>query len=124
MRSYVKDSFKSAEESISWLLSLEDSPFTLNNRYLCDTKDKFLACYKTRRLHEMNPAFFDFLDGGDPGLPALIADLEKLPGLANLHPSDIAKLLPADKMEAAMDIMAEVQAYLLSKNHMLSRSID
>jgi hypothetical protein len=72
----------------------------------------------------MNPAFFDLLDGGEPGLPALITDLEKLPGLANLHPSDIAKLLPADKMEAAMDIMAEVQACLLSKDHMLSRSID
>ncbi|KAL4066187.1 P-loop containing nucleoside triphosphate hydrolase protein [Scleroderma citrinum] len=93
------------KERIHWLLQLEGSPVTLNTHYFSEYRDKFLAYYKGVR--DKNGYTSHILKTA--GVQKVISSLAEI-GL-NTQPEDLAKLLPADPMEAAITIMASVRAY-------------
>ena len=126
------------QERITWLLKLEDKPFSLNTHYLADYKSKFLAHYKgSREQHENTdliknidahnappspppPIIFPSTTTAPPPKPAIsffqpsvknaLASLAAI-GLPGVKAEDLPKLLPPDQMEPALIIMADVRAY-------------
>ena len=110
---------------------MENRPFTMNTHYLSDYRAKFLAYYKgSRQLNEhsdvmkviqgfsssSNQAMIarGFQNGGPyatqpTGIAKAIAGLAEI-GMI-IKPEDLPKLLPPDKMEPALGIMADVRAY-------------
>jgi hypothetical protein len=108
-----------AEKSIDWLLSLEDSPFTLNTHYLADYQDKFIAYYKGTRQNDINQDFLAQLKGSGAEITKdILSNLVQL-GVHGAQPFDLAKLLPPDKMEPAIGIMAEIRSYFQGKRSVL-----
>lgn len=129
---------------ISKLIRLEqDGPLTLNEHYLADYKDKFLSYYKGARERNRNPtlakaiasvmpatAIASFMlptpDDGDqsydeePPAPIarILSNLASI-GLDAVRPEDLAKLLAPDKMDPALNIMADVRAYFQGKGNFL-----
>ena len=55
MQQHVTKCMERTEERVSWLLALEDRPFTMNNHYLSDYRSKFLAHYKGARKSYQQP---------------------------------------------------------------------
>ncbi|RDB20697.1 Interferon-induced GTP-binding protein Mx [Hypsizygus marmoreus] len=112
------------EERIQWLLDLEDRPFSLNTHYLTDYRDKFLAYYKGAREKDRNAVLakaisaystsarttFGESSPQPTGMAKVLAGLVEI-GVVGTKPADIAKVLPADEMEPALKIMADVRAY-------------
>ncbi|PPQ91261.1 hypothetical protein CVT25_006378 [Psilocybe cyanescens] len=98
-----------AEDKISWLL--EGDPFSLNTHYLTDYKEKFLA-YKGERQHYNDSGIMASLnEGNNPHITeALSAPVAT--GLSRINPIDLQKLLPSDEIGPALNIMADVRAYL------------
>lgn len=107
---------------IIWLLELEKNPRTLNGHYYSDYRDKFLAHYRALRHSETHGSFLKNLrsynskssktlssDFGTHTRDAL-AGLAEM-GLDGLRAPDLAKLLPTDPYEPALNIMASVRAY-------------
>lgn len=125
MQQHVTQCLKYAEERISWLLAMEDRPFTMNDHYLSDYKDKFLAHYRgARELYQQPDVVrtiqsfsstqaaraFQFNNGQPTGVAKVIASLAEM-GMSGIKAEDLAKLFPPDKMEPALEIMADVRAY-------------
>ena len=128
-------------ERIGWLLRLESQPFTLNASQLATYKNGYLAEYRDERILYQPPRLrnaiseYDqwvsgraqkFVFGKPPVSPGTFAPqdadgpaqhvgqvLGMLPclGLTNVTASDLAKLLPPDRFDPALEIMAEVRAY-------------
>jgi hypothetical protein len=114
-----------AKKRAAWLLKVEGEPFTVNNHYLADYKEKFLAhyrrarrdakrkatLYKSRSTVNILPASIGepSKDVGDPVTEALTA-LSRA-GYTGLTKEDLPKLLGQDAMEPALEIMAMVRAY-------------
>ena len=118
----------------SWLLEIEDRPFSLNTHYLSDYKSKFLAHYKgSREKYERSnlsniidqyvhptPSVtnaFSFGKGNSnqpqpppTGITKVLAGLAEI-GMSGIKAEDLPKLLPPDRMEPALTIMADVRAY-------------
>ncbi|KAJ4482537.1 P-loop containing nucleoside triphosphate hydrolase protein [Lentinula aciculospora] len=122
---HMEDRFEATKNRIEWLLSLEHRPFTMNTHYLSYYKGKFLSYYKGCRVQDLNPELniaFRTLDSNRQSIGIhgsspkentaneVLAGLAKL-GISDLQAIDLVKLLPADAMEQALDIMAEVRAY-------------
>jgi hypothetical protein len=117
----------STQERVTWILALEDRPFSLNTHYLADYKSKFLAYYKGAREQDRNKDLMSAIQSYSPPLavplrrpgyadPSLIGIAKVLAGLVEIgihgvKPEDLAKLIPPDGMEPAMNIMADVRAY-------------
>ena len=137
IQQHIKHCLERAEERISWLFELEDWPFSLNTHYLADYKSKFLAHYKgTRQKYEQvdilsaiqsyNKDKSRLGKGGtttvakapsDPttasqinGITKIMTGLAEI-GMTGILPEQLPKLLPSDRMEPALVIMAEVRAY-------------
>ncbi|KAF7428945.1 hypothetical protein PC9H_008182 [Pleurotus ostreatus] len=132
LQNHIQAACHRAEERIKWLISLEARPFTLNEHYLSEYKDKFLSFYKAVRQSQRNPELLasinDHLtnppkaavynrsghvvtDAVQPnGIAKILSGLAEV-GILGVKPEDIPKLLPSDTMEPAMTIMAEVRAY-------------
>ena len=126
MQQHVTECLKHAEERISWLLALEDRPFTMNNHYLSDYRNKFLAHYRGARESHQQPDVMrtiqsyssssmaarqvNVYNGQPTGVAKVMASLAEI-GMNSVRPDDLAKLLPSDKMEPALVIMADVRAY-------------
>jgi len=101
-------------------------PFSLNTHYLADYKDKFLAHYKGAREKYDRGALIDVIDKcnkkprkssktdwpeSEPtGIDKVLAGLAEM-GISGVKPEDLPKLLPPDRMEPALLIMADVRAY-------------
>jgi len=126
------------QERITWLLKLEDKPFSLNIHYLADYKSNFLAHYKGSREQHENmdlirsidaynapspsppPPMFSATTAAPPPKAAIsffqpsvknaLASLAAI-GLPGVKAEDLPKLLPPDQMEPALVIMADVRAY-------------
>jgi hypothetical protein len=130
----MKKCLERAEERIQWLLELEVSPFSLNTHYLADYKAKFLAHYKSSR-DEHNRAHLatairdyelesqakarqskkgtvsSFSTPAEPiGIAKILSGLAEI-GMTGIKPEGLANLLPPDRMEPALIIMADVRAY-------------
>ena len=123
IQQYIKYCLERTEERISWLLEVEDWPFTLNTHYLSDYKDKFLAYYKGSRENytqvDLNNSIQSYTyDSSNAsqgsyqptGIAKILAGLAEV-GLYGVKPEDLPKLLPSDSMEPALMIMADVRAY-------------
>lgn len=101
-------------------------PFSLNTHYFADYKDKFLAHYKGTREKYERGALIDVIDkcnkkprkssktdwhDSEPtGIDKVLAGLAEM-GMSGVKPEDLPKLLPPDRMEPALLIMADVRAY-------------
>lgn len=132
----MKTCLERAEERIVWLLELEDLPFSLNTHYLADYKSKFFAYYKGSREEynraDLMNAIRDY-EGTAPaptsdtsgrgmtknpvvnvieptGIAKILTGLAEI-GVTGVKPEDLAKLLPPDRMEPALTIMADIRAY-------------
>lgn len=119
----VKACFENTKKKIDWLVQLERQAFTLNTHYLADYRDKFLAHYKGARQAGEHGDLVErirrYIPGGPPdvfaGAPEdaiskVLSGLVEL-GMPGIKPEDIPKLLPADELEPALEIMADVRAY-------------
>lgn len=122
----MKTRLESAEKYIAWLITLEDLPFSLNTHYLADYKSKFFAYYKGSREEynraDLMNAIREYENQGpspprsasptvEPtGIAKILSGLAEI-GVNSVRPEDLAKLLPPDRMEPALTIMADIRAY-------------
>jgi hypothetical protein len=118
---------EAAQALIAKLIALEtDGPLTLNEHYLKDYKAKFLTYYKAAREKQQNPVLAQAIKIFKPGqAPVLDSHNRPVPptgiaqalsglagvGLSAVSAQDLVKLLPPDRMDAALNIMADVRAY-------------
>jgi len=123
------------EAYIDWLIQLEDRPFTLNNHYLSDYKDKFLSYYKGSREKDNNGSLMQTIKNyktpvpnpynpspTPTGVSKVLAGLVEI-GMVGVNPGDLPKLLPSDGMEPALTIMADVRSYFQGTYVFVSASI-
>jgi hypothetical protein len=121
---HLKQCLERTEEQIMWLLQLEGRPFSLNTHYLADYKSKFLSHYRATReqykQYQLVKAIQNYgknettIVSGVPyqptGIAKVFAGLAEL-GVTGVKVEDLPKLLPPDRMEPALIIMADVRAY-------------
>jgi hypothetical protein len=120
---HIKKRCERTMEQVVWLTRLEAKPFTLNEHYHCDYRDKFMAHYKGWRQNDRNstlmtsirnhgkPPMFPVSRGSTPtGIDKIISGYTEV-GVHGIKPADIPKILPSDPMEPALIIMADVRAY-------------
>jgi hypothetical protein len=115
------------QERLTWILALEDRPFSLNTHYLADYRDKFLAYYRGAREQDRNPGLMSAIRAYSPPIPTglrtsghpepspvgiakILAGLVEI-GIIGVKPEDLPKVIPLDGMEPALVIMADVRAY-------------
>lgn len=103
-----------AERHIEALLQNEQEPFTTNEHYYREYQSAFLAYYKDTRL-KTKSSFFNNLDERRTqevmkAMNDTVSALSRM-GLQGIKASSLPKLLPADPMEPAIEIMADVRAY-------------
>lgn len=109
---------ENADSQTRFLFCVEkNQPFTTNNHYLSDYKEKFINYYRLARKDYQGEG--EFVKALGQGLGAktsfaqsmseVIAHLTKM-GLS-VQPQELAKLLKPDPSEEVIDIMAEVRAY-------------
>ncbi|KAH9917091.1 P-loop containing nucleoside triphosphate hydrolase protein [Amylocystis lapponica] len=125
---YIKTCCDATMSRVSWLLEIEQRPWTLNQHYYSDYRDKFLAYYRGYRqsdatgslkskLNNYRPPAYSGKSAATPVLPELQVSMSKVlsglseVGIHGVKPSDLPKLLPADPYEPALNIMAAVRAY-------------
>lgn len=134
LQQHVTRCLERTEERISWLLALEDRPFTMNTHYLKDYRNKFLSHYKGARESYQQPDLMRTIQSSSSpqamalrtlpnayaaqptGIAKVLAGLAEM-GMNGIRPEDLPKLLPPDKMEPALAIMADVRAYFQGKFH-------
>ncbi|KAK0460501.1 P-loop containing nucleoside triphosphate hydrolase protein [Desarmillaria tabescens] len=113
VQEHLKKQLEQTEARIEWLVKLEARPYTLNTHYLSDYTEKFLAYYKAARGKQEHGALVSLLkDSGSSydTVGAILSGLDSI-GIHGVEGPDLAKLLPADRMEASLKIMADVRAY-------------
>jgi len=129
IQDHIKKRVQSTEAYIDWLVRLEDRPFTLNTHYLADYRDKFMSYYKGARVKDENSQLMDAIQNYSPasstvyrfngpastsqsptGVAKVLSGLVEI-GLVGIKPEELPKLLPQDRMEPALKIMADVRAY-------------
>ncbi|KAJ3508089.1 hypothetical protein NLJ89_g5947 [Agrocybe chaxingu] len=120
MKSRIEECFADAKRIIEWHLKVEDQPFSLNTHYLTAYREKFMAHYKGERLRYDQTGLMAALSrttstssspqDSPSALSQIMSGLAAL-GISGLAPEDLKKLLPADDMEPALGIMADVRAY-------------
>jgi hypothetical protein len=118
LRSVVDDHLQgcaqAAERHVDALLLNEHEPFTTNEHYYREYQSAFLAYYKDTRLKFKNNFFNNLDDRRNQDMARAMNDavsaLSRM-GLQGIKASSIGKLLPADPMEPAIEIMADVRAY-------------
>lgn len=113
MQAHLQKCADAAVQHIDSLLEDEIEPFTMNNHYYSEYRSKFLNHYKSDRLRSKSSFIRNLEDTSGDSLGAIndtISSLAKL-GLHSVNASSLATLLPADPMEPAIEIMADVRAY-------------
>lgn len=129
----LKERLEDTERKIEWLTELEARPFTLNEHYFTDYRDKFLSYYKGSRETDLNGDLmrtlsaykppsrrtskaFEASEASPTGVAKVLAGLVEV-GIVGVTATDLAKLLPSDRMEPALAIMADVRAYFQGEQH-------
>ena len=112
---------------IRWFIALEARPRTLNEAYYSDYHAKFLSHYKGWRPVEAeadddNPRASltsrlrdSTLEDFQETVNEVLAGLTEM-GIHGTQPGDLAKLLPPDPYDPAVEIMASVRAYFQGKH--------
>ena len=130
----MKHCLEQALERVGWLLRLEQSPFSLNTHYLADYRSKFFAHYKAAReryeqadlmrtieKHKISssvsvrPSQTTSKSSSSgvqqpTGIAKVLAGLSEI-GIVGIKAEDLPKLLPPDRTEPALGIMADICAY-------------
>ncbi|OCH91056.1 hypothetical protein OBBRIDRAFT_812350 [Obba rivulosa] len=112
---------KRSEETlarIDWHLKAEKHPLTLNDHYYMDYRAKYLAHYKAQRPQHSNTSLNSALRSYSQSsystehqaIGRIISGFGEL-NIYGIDPVDLAKVLPSDPYEAAIEIMASVRAY-------------
>ncbi|KAI0333222.1 hypothetical protein GY45DRAFT_1319829 [Cubamyces sp. BRFM 1775] len=126
---FISSSSDATLNQLQWFLALEKRPRTLNEQYYSDYREKFLAYYKSCRPMADQPretfatklqSFMQPPSGPQSNtmppndmnkyITRVLNGLTDI-GLPGMTPNDLAKLLPPDPYDAALDIMAGVRAY-------------
>lgn len=110
VQEHLKKQLEQTEARIEWLVKLEALPYTLNTHYLSDYTEKFLAYYKGARSKQEHGALTSALESSHSTVSEILSGLNTV-GISGVQGEDLAKLLPADRMEASLRIMADVRAY-------------
>ncbi|KAF9555054.1 hypothetical protein CPC08DRAFT_643464 [Agrocybe pediades] len=132
LQTHIKQCLDRAEGHINYLIEMEELPFSLNTHYLTDYKSKFMSHYRAARekyeradviraIEEYNRSRQSSASPGpsrkaptasaEPtGIAKALAGLAEA-GLSGVVAEDLSKLLPPDRMEPALHIMADVRAY-------------
>ncbi|KAJ7328443.1 hypothetical protein DFH08DRAFT_967565 [Mycena albidolilacea] len=119
VQDYMKQRADTAQALILKLIALkEDGPLMLNEHYLADYKTKFLSDYKSTREKAQNPVLANAIEdhrlvsspAAYPDIAQVLAGLAAV-GLNGIDAEDLVKLLPPDRMDPALNIMADVRAY-------------
>lgn len=133
IQDHLKTCLAKTEERINWLVDLEDNTFTSNTHYFADYKSKFLAFYRGIRRKSNHTGIMDAIGSYTPsstpntynpkhhvtyetGISKVLSGLIEI-GLTGVEAGDLAKLLKTDKMEPALEIMADVRAYFQGRFH-------
>ncbi|KAJ7128249.1 P-loop containing nucleoside triphosphate hydrolase protein [Mycena filopes] len=121
VQDYMNQRAEGAQALITKLIALEDDgPLTLNEHYLSDYRAKFLTHYRGAREAQQNPVLAQAIAAFKPDaliseydLPGIAQVLSTLAaiGLSGVRAEDLVKLLPPDRMDPALNIMADVRAY-------------
>ncbi|KAF5355093.1 hypothetical protein D9756_005579 [Leucocoprinus leucothites] len=118
MHEHLGSCLEAAKKKIVWLMNIQADPFTLNNHYMADYKEKFLTYYRRVRqdartkdngLGAVAEAGNDWEGAGEDPTAAALSALAKLG--YEIKKEDLGKLLAQDMMEPALVIMASVRAY-------------
>ena len=114
MHEYLGSCLVAAKKKISWLMKIESDPFTLNNHYMSDYKEKFLTHYRRVRRDARTR-------DGDLGAENMNkeenegATAEALSLLVKLGyevtKQNLDRLLRQDTMELALAVMSSARAY-------------
>lgn len=117
MQDHIKKCSERAEERITWLLELEERPATQNTPYFSQTRDDLVARFKAEQAKDRNPRLHEAIrsheagsSGSQTGVEKVLQSLIEL-GITNAKASDVSKLLPPDRNDPALEIMADVSAY-------------
>ncbi|KAJ7775530.1 P-loop containing nucleoside triphosphate hydrolase protein [Mycena metata] len=127
VQDYMNQRAEAAQALIQKLIALEEGgPLTLNEHYLSDYQAKFLAHYRGAREQQQNPVLAQAIAAFKPddapntdaygntlpptGIAQVLSALAAI-GLNGIHAEDLVKLLPPDRMDPALTIMADVRAY-------------
>jgi hypothetical protein len=114
LKDHIERCAVAAEQHIDSLLEEELEPFTMNEHYLMEYQSKFLAYYKEARLKAKSQYIRNLQNSDDGEMVQIVnealSSLTRL-GLEAVNASMLANLLPSDRMEKAIGIMAEVRAY-------------
>lgn len=121
MSRHIQDCMSATQRMITWLLSVEERPFSLNTHYLADYREKFLAFYKNERQRYSQSGASSSSQPNPESVNEALAALAKL-GLTGIKQEDLWKLHRSDQMEPALAIMADVRAYFQGE-HKCSRSV-
>ncbi|THH04716.1 hypothetical protein EW146_g10107 [Bondarzewia mesenterica] len=128
IKTHIKSCLEKTVERIDFLLNVEGAPHTQNRRYYSDFRSKFFSYYKGVRQSSSHSDLMTKLQPQPQpprvDLPARRAILESMPsaldktlaalnelGIRDVLPISLAKLLPPDPMDEAIEIMADVRAY-------------
>jgi hypothetical protein len=120
MHGHVQRCADEAEQRINFLLEEEQEPFTTNERNLKDYSSKFLGYYKGIRQNSQS-TFIGKLESNQQdarhAVSKVITSLGDL-GLHNVDVSSLPRLLSLDGMEPAIEIMADVRAYIQGSEYL------
>ena len=116
---HLKKCADDTRDKIKWLIDIEQRAFTLNAHMFSDYKDKFLSYYGAYQEKEEHGTLMQKLQqyplpGPIPEFQDRVSKiLSLLPaiGLSGTQAIDLARLLPPDPMDPALDIMASVRGY-------------
>ncbi|KAI9452814.1 P-loop containing nucleoside triphosphate hydrolase protein [Russula earlei] len=113
MHAHTQRRANATEQRINFLLEEEQEPFTMNEHHFMEHRSKFLGYYRGIRQKDEG-GFVERLRSRDRDTKIVVNKV--ISGLAELgqhsvEPASLARLLPPDPMETAIEIMSEVQAY-------------
>lgn len=109
---------------INWLLQLEKTPYTINDNYFSERRDKYLAKYRLersqsnadgRKLAQAVSYYQHSKSLEFDKINAVLSNLTAM-GITTVEAQHLVKLLPTDPMEPALQIMASVRAYFEGHN--------
>ncbi|KAH8117943.1 P-loop containing nucleoside triphosphate hydrolase protein [Phellopilus nigrolimitatus] len=93
---------ESALDRIDWLLKLENPPFTLNDFYFSDYRERYLTSYRKQRQTDMCP--------NPESIRSALKYLSEI-RFKKIREEDLSKLDGPDPFEQELMLMAEVSAY-------------
>lgn len=125
MKDHIEKCADAAAGHIDSLLEEEKEPFTMNEHYFSDYRSKFLEFYRDAR-RSAKSQFIRNLENRDDGdmMAAMSETLRSLVSMGlpeeQADASLLAKLVAADPMDPAIEIMADVRAYFQGSSGIFS----